>query len=53
MAFLLLRRRGSGERERERQKDLMKGYGHEEPAPIYIHYQCFAFPMESHGGSTC
>lgn len=32
------------ERERERQKDLMKGYGHEEPAPIYIHYQCFAFP---------
>ncbi len=22
----------------------MKGYGHEEPAPIYIHYQCCAFP---------
>lgn len=39
-AFLLLRRRGS----RERERDLMKGYGHREPAPIYIYYECFAFP---------
>lgn len=40
MVFLLFRRRGSTGRE----KDLMKGHGHEGPAPIYIHYQCFAFP---------
>ena len=28
----------------EGEKDLMKGYEHEEPAPIYIHYQGLAFP---------